>query len=127
MRSVAMERLLGATSTKESGMRQLIFAVVLGVVASACSDRQSITPPATAEHEVVHSASDKNGNLRSGGVFVATNQPSGNAIAAYYRGPDGTLTAAGMFPTGGLGAGGGPDPLRSQGSLILAAQTHDDE
>jgi len=66
-------------------------------------------------------------NFRSGAVYVLTNQVS-NAIAVFTRAPDGTLTAAGMFSTGGAGnpvaqPGDPPtDPLASQGSLILGDQ-----
>ncbi|MGH2731469.1 MAG: lactonase family protein, partial [Actinomycetota bacterium] len=57
-----------------------------------------------------------------------TNQPApdGNAVAVFDRAPDGVLTPAGTFPTGGLGSGpdspnpGGADPLGSQGSLTLS-------
>ena len=41
-------------------------------------------------------------NLKSGAVYVLTNQVS-NAVAAFDRAPDGTLSAAGMFSTGGAG------------------------
>src|SRR5829696_1418540 len=64
-------------------------------------------------------------NLKSGAVYVLTNQPS-NAVAAFDRAPDGALTPAGMFSTGGSGnpvaePGDPPtDPLASQGSLILS-------
>jgi 6-phosphogluconolactonase len=64
-------------------------------------------------------------NLKSGAVYVLTNQVV-NAIAVFNRAPDGTLTAAGMFLTGGAGnpvaqPGDPPtDPLASQGSLILS-------
>jgi hypothetical protein len=64
-------------------------------------------------------------NLKSGAVYVLTNQVN-NAIAAFDRAPDGTLTAAGTFSTGGAGnpvaqPGDPPtDPLASQGSLILS-------
>lgn len=63
-------------------------------------------------------------NFKSGAVYVLNNQVS-NAIAVFTRAPDGTLTAAGMFTTGGAGnpvaqPGDPPtDPLASQGSLIL--------
>ncbi|HKC19506.1 MAG TPA: hypothetical protein VKE27_07710, partial [Candidatus Dormibacteraeota bacterium] len=58
----------------------------------------------------------------SGGnaLFVQTNDPSGNAIDAFQRNGDGTLTFLKSYPTGGLGgreAGAGSDPLASQGSL----------
>jgi 6-phosphogluconolactonase (cycloisomerase 2 family) len=64
-------------------------------------------------------------NLKSGAVYVMTNQPS-NAVAAFDRAPDGTLTSVGTFSTGGSGnpvamPGDPPtDPLASQGSLILS-------
>src|SRR5215216_5475445 len=64
-------------------------------------------------------------NLRSAAVYVMTNQVA-NAVAVFKRAPDGTLTPAGMFSTGGSGnpvamPGDPPtDPLASQGSLILS-------
>lgn len=64
-------------------------------------------------------------NFKSGAVYVLTNQIS-NAVAAFDRAPDGTLTAAGTFSTGGAGnpvaqPGDPPtDPLASQGALILS-------
>ena len=63
-------------------------------------------------------------NLKSGAVYVLTNQPE-NAVAAFDRAPDGTLTSVGTFSTGGAGnpvaqPGDPPtDPLASQGALIL--------
>jgi 6-phosphogluconolactonase (cycloisomerase 2 family) len=59
----------------------------------------------------------------SGGnaVFVQTNDPAGNAIDAFQRNGDGTLTFLNSYPTGGLGgreAGSGSDPLASNGSLV---------
>ena len=53
-------------------------------------------------------------------VFVQTDNPSGNQVVAYHRAPDGTLTQAGTYATGGLGgilAGSAVDHLASQGSL----------
>ena len=64
-------------------------------------------------------------NLKSGAVYVLTNQVS-NAVAVFDRAPDGRLTPAGMFSTGGAGdpvpqPGDPPtDPLASQGALILS-------
>jgi 6-phosphogluconolactonase len=64
-------------------------------------------------------------NLKSGAVYVLTNQAV-NAVAAFNRAPDGTLSPAGTFPTGGSGdpaaqPGDPPnDPLASQGALILS-------
>jgi 6-phosphogluconolactonase (cycloisomerase 2 family) len=58
-----------------------------------------------------------------GAVFVQTNEPTGNRIIAFDRGPDGTLTQAGSYATGGNGGvalpGNQSDHLGSQGSLVL--------
>ncbi|HZE30319.1 MAG TPA: beta-propeller fold lactonase family protein [Actinoallomurus sp.] len=59
---------------------------------------------------------------QSAPVFVQTDDPSGNAIVAYHRAADGTLTQSGVYPTGGLGgvvAGSVVDHLTSQGSLAF--------
>ena len=53
-------------------------------------------------------------------VFAATDNTSGSQVVAYYRAPDGTLSPAGTYATGGLGgvlAGSVVDHLASQGSL----------
>ncbi|MGA3147482.1 MAG: hypothetical protein ABSF33_08395 [Acidimicrobiales bacterium] len=53
-------------------------------------------------------------------VFVQTDNTAGNQVVAYDRGPDGTLTQAGTYSTGGLGGaltGSVVDHLASQGSL----------
>src|SRR6478752_3186143 len=54
-------------------------------------------------------------------VFVQTDDPAGNTVAAYDRADDGTLTLAGTYPTGGNGgvlAGSVVDHLASQASLV---------
>ena len=53
-------------------------------------------------------------------VFVQTDNLAGNQVVAYRRAPDGTLTPAGTYATGGLGgqlSGSVVDHLASQGSL----------
>ena len=60
-------------------------------------------------------------------VFVQNDNPTGNVVFAYDRAPDGTLTLAGSYPTGGLGGtldGSVVDHLASQGGLTLDP-THD--
>ena len=52
----------------------------------------------------------------SGAVYVLGNQTTGNAVLAYDRAADGTLTPAGEYPTGGTGTGGG---LGSQNAVIV--------
>lgn len=53
-----------------------------------------------------------------GAVYVLTNQTA-NSVMVYARAADGTLSLSGTFLTGGMGSGSGPDPLGSQGALIL--------
>jgi 6-phosphogluconolactonase (cycloisomerase 2 family) len=55
-----------------------------------------------------------------GGVYVSTNATTGNAVVAFARYEDGTLSKIGEFSTGGLGTGGGVDPLASQGALVTS-------
>jgi len=55
-----------------------------------------------------------------GGVYVGTNGASGNAIVAFARRENGALEKLGEFSTGGLGIGGGGDPLQSQGSVVVS-------
>lgn len=105
--------------------RRIATAGALALALTACSDRQTpITAPTatTLDASLDRDGDPRAGDLRRGAVFAATNQPTGNAIAVFRRAADGTLSPAGMFPTGGLGAGGPSDPLRSQGSLILAGR-----
>jgi len=103
-------------------LRQLVRPTLLLLALAACSDSRRLTAPLTPDGSSL--SADKSGaakpaNLRAGAVFAMTNQTSGNAIAAFQRDEDGSLTFVGNFPTGGLGFGAQPDPLRSQGSLIL--------
>ena len=53
----------------------------------------------------------------AGFVYTETNAAGGNAVLAFARADDGSLTAIGSFATGGLGSGGG---LGSQGAVTLA-------
>ncbi|MDP1680227.1 MAG: beta-propeller fold lactonase family protein [Burkholderiales bacterium] len=60
---------------------------------------------------------DDDGSGIAGAVYTMSNSASGNAILRFHRAANGTLTAAGSFPTGGVGSGGG---LGNQGALILS-------
>ncbi len=51
-----------------------------------------------------------------GAVYTLTNSPAGNAVVAFGRAADGSLTAEGTFPTGGAGTG---SALGSQGAVVL--------
>jgi 6-phosphogluconolactonase (cycloisomerase 2 family) len=56
-----------------------------------------------------------------GAVFTMTDDAAANAVLAFARAPDGTLRAAGAFPTGGAGSGGGEPVLGSQGAIALSS------
>jgi 6-phosphogluconolactonase len=60
-------------------------------------------------------ADDEDGN---GAVYTQTNSASGNSLLAFQRAPDGTLSPAGSYATGGLGSGAS---LGSQGSVTFGA------
>jgi 6-phosphogluconolactonase len=53
----------------------------------------------------------------TGFVYTETNASAGNAILAYARAGDGTVSSIGSFATGGLGTGSG---LATQGEVVLA-------
>jgi 6-phosphogluconolactonase (cycloisomerase 2 family) len=89
-------------------MRTNLTGIRVGVPLLAVLALALTTGPAAGESE--HG---------SGAVYAMTNHPTGNTIAVFERFPDGSLGAVGEFLTGGLGTGGGADPLASQGSLIL--------
>jgi 6-phosphogluconolactonase len=89
--------------------------ITAGAVAlAACSDD---SPP--APHAVPGGPSFSQGGV-TGGVFVSTNGLNGNAVVAFARTADGSLSYSGTFPTGGTGIGGANDPLASQFAVALS-------
>ncbi|HMA03880.1 MAG TPA: beta-propeller fold lactonase family protein, partial [Gemmatimonadaceae bacterium] len=54
-----------------------------------------------------------------GAVYTLTNGVNGNAVVAFHRAQDGSLTSLGSFATGGTGVGGTIDPLTSQFAVIV--------
>src|SRR5882672_7429010 len=56
-------------------------------------------------------------HIAAGTVYTISNDASGNAVLAFHRAPDGSLSAPRTFPTGGLGTGAG---LGSQGAVTLS-------
>ena len=82
---------------------------------SACADAPTVAPLAAGP-----SARSAAQSAAVGGVFVSTNGATGNAVVAFARAADGTLTPRGSFPTGANGLGGTVDPLASQSALVLS-------
>jgi 6-phosphogluconolactonase (cycloisomerase 2 family) len=95
-------------------LSRLVPAVAGSLVAVAALAAPALAAPAG------NAGGSSGGSSGGGAVFVQTDNTAGNAVAAYYRAPDGTLTLAGTYPTGGRGgvlAGSMVDHLASQGSL----------
>jgi 6-phosphogluconolactonase (cycloisomerase 2 family) len=95
------------------------LSTLVGIAAlAACSDQSSTNPlspdQAAASRGIGEHGSDE------GAVFVATNGLNGNAVKAFSRAADGSLSALGTFATGGRGVGGTGDPLTSQSSASLS-------
>jgi 6-phosphogluconolactonase (cycloisomerase 2 family) len=64
-----------------------------------------------------------NGSDSQSALFVETDASAGNSVLTYNQASDGTVSFAGSYSTGGLGAtaaGATADPLASQDGLILA-------
>ncbi len=86
------------------------------VAAVACNDA---TDPATVTSpDVVTAASPAGGSpsIRTGAVYLQSNEADGNHVLVYNRAADGSLTAASPVATGGDGTG---DGLGNQGALAL--------
>ena len=92
-----------------------ILAAAGAVALAACSDVQ---PTAPVSAPVAPSRSQASQTV--GGVFVSTNGLNGNAVVAFARAADGSLTPTGTFATGGTGIGGAADPLASQFAVALS-------
>jgi 6-phosphogluconolactonase len=78
--------------------------------------RLAVALAAAAVFVVLAAPAMASGGPGGGAVYTLTNAASGNAVAVFDRGQDGSLTADGMVGTGGLGTGAG---LGSQGALVL--------
>ena len=85
-------------------------------VLAACSDQTA--SKLLAPDQALDSRNSS--GLDDGAVFVSTNAVSGNAVKAFRRSADGSLTPLGDFATGGTGVGGVGDPLTSQAAEALS-------
>lgn len=101
---------------------RLLVTAMCAVGLAGCADQiatqpaSSSAPRATGPTAV---ASLDRAKHPIGAVYVSTNATSGNAVVAFARDEDGSLSKIGEFATGGNGIGGGVDPLQSQGSVVL--------
>jgi 6-phosphogluconolactonase (cycloisomerase 2 family) len=86
-----------------------LAAIAVPVASASAATRQA---PASPAHRLGHQAGHA--------VFVLTDNTSANAVVAYHRANDGTLTQAGTYYTHGLGgilSGSVVDHTASQGAL----------
>ena len=96
---------------------QLASVAAVGLIAACASD---VTGPANVQSPSL----SRSHGADAGGVYTMTNGVASNAIVAFRRAADGSLTPLGETATGGFGTGGTIDPLASQYALVLS---HDDE
>ena len=101
-------------------MRSSILTGIAAISLAACGDASSSTSPAPRSPARFET---NPAGAATGAVFTETNAVAGNAVVAFSRAADGSLTYAGTFSTGGNGIGGTNDPLTSQYSLLLDGET----
>ncbi len=104
-------------SNKEPPLQPLSRSFTGAILATAVA----AVPAVAANGHSHHRPRDHRGGVPA--VFVQTDASSGNAVRAYRRANDGTLSFTGAYATGGNGAvaaGATADPLAWQGSLTTA-------
>ena len=82
-----------------------------------CSQEHSVTGLAADRAVALNASAAALTADAPGAVYALTNQASGNAVAIFDRGADGSLSWSSNVATGGTGAGSG---LGSQGALALS-------
>lgn len=93
-----------------------VFGLV--VIAAACGDR-SISAPVPRQAATVSLDRSVDPDDVVGGVFAETNDATANAVVAFARHADGSLTYVANYSTGGQGIYGAVDPLQSQYAVAL--------
>ena len=106
-------------------MRSHVSKLLLLAVLAACSER-TISGPVTPA--LTFDRTERAGNESDvvGGVFTETDDATDNAVVAFARHADGTLTYVANYPTNGKGLGGANvvDPLQSQFAVVLTPDHH---
>ena len=87
-----------------------ILITVAAMLAAGCD--QSTQP----RYPDIGSSLSVSASADVGAVYLSSNDASGNELLVFARATDGTLTAAGTVPTGGLGTSGA---LNNQLSMVL--------
>ena len=107
----AADHVLGKTYTRR--------AVLKGTLAAGAG---ALAVSALGGGVFTHGVEASTSPSSPGAVYAMTNEATGNRVQAFNRGADGRLTAAGSFPTGGMGSASFEG---SAGGLILAGQSPD--
>lgn len=120
-----------STSGRRRGAAAISLLFASTIVLAACTDSSSTAPRLAAGAATLDRSNaqgqdqDDDGDAGPpGAVYTLTNAASGNAVIAFRRATDGSLTRIGTFPTGGNGTGGTIDPLVSQYAVILDDDHH---
>lgn len=102
-------------------MRLHLSALLLVAVVVACSDRTIAGPRFTSPSSSLDRSAPEDPNDVVGGVFTETDDATNNAVVAFARHADGSLSYIANYPTGGKGLGGNNvvDPLQSQFAVVL--------
>lgn len=103
------------------------WSALLLVAAAACGERTVSGPIASPTSlDRVEAPNDGGDDAIVGGVFTETDDPTSNAVVAFARHADGSLTHVGNFATDGQGLGGAnvADPLQSQFAVVLTPDHH---
>src|SRR5258708_13056975 len=87
-------------------VQQVFRRIGFAALGAALLAASFLAPPVLASADDGH----------AGVVYRMSNASAGNRVLAFDRAPDGSLSAAGSFATGGLGTGAG---LGSEGALVV--------
>ncbi|HEV8362106.1 MAG TPA: beta-propeller fold lactonase family protein [Gemmatimonadaceae bacterium] len=92
-----------------------LVRILAALSLAACGTRDTTSPPLSGS-----AALDRVGAAAVGAVYTQTNDASANAVRAFARASDGSLTFVADYPTGGKG--NGAPGLGSQGAVIIAEE-----
>ncbi len=98
--------------------------LTLALIALAACNTDRTTSPLMSDSRTATLSRDNNenefeGDEERGMVYTSSNQAAGNAVLAFRRSTNGSLTPAGSFATGGTGTGAG---LGSQNALAFSRE-----
>ena len=98
---------------------RLYWSALVLAAAAACGDQSVSAPAPLSSAAGVSFDRQPNGDDIVGGVFAETNDAMSNAVVAFARHADGSLSYIANYATGGAGIYGSVDPLQSQFSVAL--------